>query len=141
MTNDVIKGNYNERYTAAMNLETTFNKWFTAELQFQGNLSKKKYNQDEIAPIDYAYNSSRAIPAFDEEGEYAYYEKYINNSSSGRSYLNYNILNELENSYSKQHASSITVNTNLNFRFTDWLSPGNSFVHEFQYRNRRVLGS
>ena len=120
--NDVIKGNYNERYTAAMNLETTFNKWFTAELQFQGNLSKKKYNQDEIAPIDYAYNSSRAIPAFDEEGEYAYYEKYINNSSSGRSYLNYNILNELENSYSKQHASSITVNTNLNFRFTDWLN-------------------
>ena len=61
-------------------------------------------------------------PAFDEEGEYAYYEKYINNSSSGRSYLNYNILNELENSYSKQHASSITVNTNLNFRFTDWLN-------------------
>ena len=118
--NDVIKGNYNERYTAAMNLETTFNKWFTAELQFQGNLSKKKYNQDEISPIDYAYNSSRAIPAFDEAGEYAYYLKY--NSAGYNHYLNYNILNELENSYSKQNASSITVNTNLNFRFTDWLN-------------------
>ena len=113
--NDVIKGNYNERYTAAMNLETTFNKWFTAELQFQGNLSKKKYNQDEIS-----YNSSRAIPAFDEAGEYAYYLKY--NSAGYNHYLNYNILNELENSYSKQNASSITVNTNLNFRFTDWLN-------------------
>jgi len=119
--NDVIKGNYNERYTAAMNLETTFNEWFTAELSFQGNLSKKKYNQDEIAPIDYAYNSSRAIPAFDEEGEYAYYDKY-NSHAQYNHYLKYNILNELENSYSKQNGSSIRVNTNLNFRFTDWLN-------------------
>lgn len=29
--NDVIKGNYNERYTAAMNLETVFNQWFSAK--------------------------------------------------------------------------------------------------------------
>ncbi len=118
--NDVIKGNYNERYTAAMNLETVFNQWFSAKLSFQGNLSKKKYNQDEISPIDYAYNSSRAIPAFDEEGEYAYYEKY--STAGTKHYLNYNILNELENSYSQQNASSITVNTNLNFYFTDWLN-------------------
>ncbi len=118
--NDVIKGNYNERYTAAMNLETVFNQWFSAKLSFQGNLSKKKYNQDEISPIDYAYNSSRAIPAFDEEGEYAYYEKY--STAGSKHYLNYNILNELENSYSQQNASSITVNTNLNFYFTDWLN-------------------
>ena len=117
--NDVIKGNYNQRYTASLNLETTFSQWFTASVQLQGNISKKKYNQDEIAPMDYAYNSSRAIPAYDEEGEYAYYEKY---ESTSNSYWNYNILNELENSYSKQNASGITVNTNLQFRFTDWLN-------------------
>lgn len=117
--NDVIKGNYNQRYTASLNLETTFNEWFTAFVQLQGNVSKKKYNQSEIAPMDYAYNSSRAIPAYDEEGEYIYYKKY---ESWNRTYKNYNILNELENSYSKQNASGITVNTNLQFRFTDWLN-------------------
>ena len=105
--NDVIKGNYNERYTAAMNLETTFNKWFTAELQFQGNLSKKKYNQDEISPIDYAYNSSRAIPAFDEAGEYAYYLKY--NSAGYNHYLNYNILRTATPNKTRQASQSIRI--------------------------------
>lgn len=116
--NDVIKGNYNERYTAALNLETTFSDWLTASVQLQGNVSKKKYNQSEIAPMDYAYGTSRAIPVYDEDGEYAYYKKY----DGGYYYYNYNILNELENSYSKQDGSGLTVNTNLRFRFTDWLN-------------------
>lgn len=33
--NDVIKGNYNQRYTASLNLETTFSQWFTASVQLQ----------------------------------------------------------------------------------------------------------
>lgn len=117
--NDVIKGNYNQRYTASLNIETTFSPSFTASVQLQGNVTKKKYNQDEIAPMDYAYNSSRAIPAYEEDGEYLFYEKYESNSNL---YWNYNILNELENSYSKQYASGLTVNANLRFRFTDWIN-------------------
>ena len=39
----------------------------------------------------------------------------------GRQY-NYNILNELANSYNHQKINSMTFNTNLRFTFTDWLS-------------------
>ena len=116
--NDVIKGNYNQRYTASLNVETTLTKWFTASFQMQGNVSHREYNQDAINPMDYAYNASRAIPAYDENGNYAYYKKMTGNSSR----RNYNILNELENSYTDQHTSGITVNANLKFNFTNWLN-------------------
>lgn len=118
--NDVIKGNNNQRYTAALNVETTLSQWFTASFQMQGNVSRRKYNQDEIAPMDYAYNTSRAIPAYDENGEYFYYNKIITGSNLIR--RQYNILNELENSHKEQHTSGITVNANLLFKMTDWLN-------------------
>ncbi|MFR7809121.1 MAG: SusC/RagA family TonB-linked outer membrane protein, partial [Butyricimonas faecihominis] len=56
--------------------------------------------------------------AYDENGNYAYYKKMTGNSSR----RNYNILNELENSYTDQHTSGITVNANLKFNFTNWLN-------------------
>ncbi|MBR1463411.1 MAG: SusC/RagA family TonB-linked outer membrane protein [Prevotella sp.] len=114
---DVIKWNNNERYTFALNLDNTFSKWLTASFSFNGYHSDRRYYQDEIGPMDYAYTTNRAIPAYNEDGSYYYYHP-------GRSYsynYNYNILNELENSYRKQATNSMTFNTNLQFTFTDWL--------------------
>lgn len=126
--NDVIKGNYNERYTASINVETNLAKWFSASFQLSGNVSERKYNQDEINPMTYAYNTSRAIPAYDETGEYSYYEKY-SSTAQGSYYKNYNILNELENSYKQQNSSGITLNTNLRFNFLDWLNANAIFSY------------
>ncbi|WP_303178582.1 SusC/RagA family TonB-linked outer membrane protein [uncultured Butyricimonas sp.] len=118
--NDVIKGNYNQRYTATLKMETSLNKWFTASFQLLGNVSERKYNQSSINPINYAYNTSRTIPAYDEEGEYYYYNKLDGNTSL--STKKYNIMNELDNSYSNQNTSGITLNTNLRFKFSPWLN-------------------
>lgn len=131
--NDVIRGNYNDRYTAALNLESSLTQWLTASFQMQGNVSRREYNQDEIAPMDYAYNTSRAILAFDENGEYAYYTKRLNNN-----YYGYNILNELENSFKKQSTSGITVTANLRFNFTDWLNA--SAIVSFTNTNAEIEG-
>ncbi|MDE7074753.1 MAG: SusC/RagA family TonB-linked outer membrane protein, partial [Odoribacter sp.] len=116
--NDVIKNNHTQRYTAALNLESTLTKWLTASFQMQGNVGRREYSQDGLSPIDYAYNASRAIPAYDENGEYAYYQKRSGNSDTYK----YNVLNELDNSYKQQHTSALTVTTNLKFNFTDWLN-------------------
>lgn len=113
--NDVIRGADNERYTANINLDAYFSQRFTASLSMNGNVSKRRYQQGLISPVDYAYNTSRAIPAFDEEGEYFYYKK------DSESY-SYNVLNELENSGVKQDGSGITLNANLNYKATDWLN-------------------
>lgn len=113
--NDVIRGADNERYTANINLDAYFTQRFTASLSMNGNVSKRRYQQASIAPVDYAYKTSRAIPAFDEDGGEFYYKK------DNESY-NFNILNELDNSGVKQDGSGVTLNANLNYKATDWLN-------------------
>ncbi|MBO5603450.1 MAG: SusC/RagA family TonB-linked outer membrane protein, partial [Prevotella sp.] len=114
---DVIKANRNERYTYALNLDNTFSNWLTASFSFNGYHSDRRYYQNEIAPMDYAYTTNRAIPAYNEDGSYYFYKPGISSTYN----YNYNILNELENSYRKQATNSMTFNTNLRFTFTNWL--------------------
>ena len=123
--NDVIMDDHNERFTAALNLDANLTPWLTASLGLNGNVSSRDYYQNEIAPMDYAYKSSRAIPAFDENGEYFYYKKKYNNYT----FYDYNILNELDNSTYGQEGSGLTVNTNLQFKFTDWLNANAIFSY------------
>ena len=117
--NDVIKGNVNERYTAALNLDINMTKWLTASFQMNGNVSERDYYPEEIAPMDYAYTTSRAIPAYDDNGDYYYYLRKTGEDNFTE--YNYNILNELDNSSYKQEGNGLTVNANLQFKFTDWL--------------------
>ena len=118
--NDVIKVNKNERYTASMNLDNTFSKLLTASFSVNAYHYKRDYYQDGLSPLSYAYSASRAINPFNEDGTYAYYEK----RTGTRNYesYNYNLLNELDNSYKKQETNSFTVTTNLKFNITDWLN-------------------
>ena len=116
--NDVIWKDHNERYTAALNLDANLTPWLTASLSMNGNVSSRDYYQEEIAPMQYAYKTSRAIPAFEDNGEYAYYERKYSNWE----YYNYNILNELDNSSYGQEGAGLTVNANLQFKFNSWLN-------------------
>lgn len=115
---DVIKNTSNKRYSAVVNLDVNFTKWLTGSFGVKGNVSDREYYQESLSPIEYAYSTSRAIPAFTEDGEYAYYGKY-NSSTTPH---NFNILNELDNSSVKQDQSSYTFDANLRFRFADWLT-------------------
>ena len=117
--NDVIKGNVNERYTAVLNLDINMTKWLTASFQTNGNVSERDYYPEEIAPMDYAYTTSRAIPAYDDNGDYYYYLRKTGEDNFTE--YHYNILNELDNSSYKQEGNGLTVNANLQFKFTDWL--------------------
>ena len=116
---DVIKSNANERYTWSLNLDNTFSKLLTASFSFNGYHQRRSYYQGEIAPLNYAYTTTRTLPVYQDDGEYYYYERKLSNNFSQ---YNYNILNELANSYNHQKINSMTFNTNLRFTFTDWLS-------------------
>lgn len=115
---DVVKGTSNKRYSAVVNLDINFAPWLSGSFGVKGNVSDRKYYQESINPVEYAYSTSRAVPAYDENGEYYYYGKYKRFNSPH----NYNILNELENSGMKQDQTSFTFDANLKFRFTDWLT-------------------
>lgn len=113
--NDVIKGADNERYTASLNLDAHFTDELMLSLSLSGNVGERNYNQSKIEVIDYAYNTSRCIPVYDKNDQYYYYKP------SSKNY-NYNILNELENSYTKQANSGFSCNANLNYKATNWLN-------------------
>lgn len=121
---DVVKGTTNRRYNAMINLDVNFSKVLTASFGIQGNISNRDYYQSSLSPVDYAYSTSRAIPAYNGD-QYAYYPK----TSMWTEPHNFNILNELENSGISQEGSSVTFNANLRFKFTDWLSANAIFSY------------
>lgn len=128
--NDVIRVNNSDRYTASLNLDNTFSKWLTASFSFNGYVNKRNYYQSSIAPMQYAYMTSRTIPAYEDDGQYYYYKIKSNKYSAYK----YNILNELNNSSTNQEISSFTVDANLKFTFTPWLT-GNAI---FSYTNQNT---
>lgn len=132
--NDVIKGNNNERYTVALNLNADLSPRISTSLGINGNVTSREYSQDEIAPLDYAYNTSRTIPAFDENGDYYYYQ---NSGGTANSFC-YNILNELDNSSYDQEGASISFNMTLNVKFTDYLNA--SVVGSYSTSNTDIEG-
>lgn len=123
--NDVVKVNGNERYTTSMNLDTSFSPWFKASFSFSGYNQKRNYYQDDIAPVQYAYTTSRVIPVYTADGDYYYYKRKVNSYSE----YNFNILNELANSGNKQEVTSETVTANLQFTITDWLKASTIFSY------------
>ena len=134
--NDVIKGDYTQRYTTSINVESNLAEWLSAYFQLQGNVSEREYYQDELAPMDYAYNVSRAIPAYVNDYNYYFYDKTASSSTNER--YKYNILNELENSYKWQNTSGITLNVNLKFNIKDWLN-ANAIV-SYSHSNADIEG-
>ena len=116
LENDVVKPNNEKRYTGTLNLDMNLTDWLSASFKLSANMSKKERYQSEIAPINYAYNTSRTIPAYTKDGDYSFYNRY---NSSG--IYKYNILNELENSSSKQETSGATFQANLELKPMDWL--------------------
>ena len=73
--NDVVKYNNSERYTASLNLDNTFSKLLTASFSFNAYSTRRHYYQDEIAPMQYAYTTSRTIPMYDADGNYYFYKR------------------------------------------------------------------
>lgn len=121
---DIVKGTTNRRYNAMVNLDVKFSKILTASFGVQGNVSNREYYMSYVNPVEYAYSTSRAIPAFDGEGYY-YYDKIQRYTHPHK----FNILNELENTGTSQESNSVTFNANLRFKFNSWLSANAIFSY------------
>lgn len=111
---DVINSTYNRRYTAMAKVDMDLSSKFKLQFNTNGYLNKRLYAQDDTNPIDYAYNTSRAIPAYNADGSYAFYKK-----SGDQGWYNYSILNELENSSVNQQTDAVTATANLRYQPTD----------------------
>lgn len=120
----VLKTQYNDRYTASARIQSQIHRNLQVNVRFNGSISKKNYLPDEVQALDYAYNTTRALPCFNPDGSLYFYKKHAYDtygtytSAVKNSYnkYNYNIINEMENTSKKYDASQFIVALDMQYR-------------------------
>lgn len=126
----VLQKEYLRRYTASLNMTANYNR-FQVRFYLSGNVSEKRYTPENVGLLNYAYNTSRAVPMYNEEGKLDYYRK-----SGGNGTYYFNILNERDNTYDKIWGNSFTLSTTADYRFADWLRFGVTLSYSLDNTNR-----
>lgn len=104
-TNGTAIGNDNESYGAHVGLNMDFSRKFRVSADISGTYSTTQGFFANVSPYSYAFNTNRAIAAYDEDGELSYYRKEDNR-------FLYNIINERDNTGNKN--KNLSLNTSLN---------------------------
>ena len=65
----------NDRYTASLNMQTRIAKVIQANIRLNANVQKKTQLPGEIDLLGYAYGTTRALPAFNNDGSYFFYQR------------------------------------------------------------------
>ena len=118
----VSKTTYTERYTSRVNLNVFFTDKIQANFSLSGNVQKKNHLMSEIDAMDYAYNTTRALPCYNEDGSLFYYDKSgYNGLNQWANKFRYNILNEIDNSSNSYDGNTLSAMLDLKFGIWDEL--------------------
>ena len=115
--NGNIISEYVNRYTATMNLMTDITKQLKANVRLNGNVMKKNHLPNEISALDYAYNTTRALPAYNPDGSLYFYKDKAYDIGQGKQNekYNYNILNEINNSSNEYDGTTLMASLDLTY--------------------------
>ncbi|SDL65985.1 TonB-linked outer membrane protein, SusC/RagA family [Pedobacter sp. ok626] len=116
-----IRGENNRQYTANIKVNG-IQKRLTYQVGLQANKIDKNYTPSDINIMGYAYNTSRAVPAYNENGSLWYYDRKSNPNSLD--YVPFNIISDRDNSYERLNSSGINLNTQLGYRVSNPLKVG-----------------
>lgn len=116
--NGTLKGESMNQYTAFIKLNSNITKKLSWELNLRNNVEKRNFVASSVNALNYGYNTSRALPAYNDDGSLSYYSRY---DPSGN-YFQYNILNEMQHSKDVTDASGLNLTTNLNYKFNHALT-------------------
>lgn len=131
--NGAIKGENNKRYSSLMSITADYKK-FMAQISFTGNYSTRDYTPQDLGVMNYAYNTSRTIPAYNADGSYFFYPRAI----SGAPYYNYNILKEKENSGDHTDLISANIKALIKYRVMNGLDVDGTFAYNASSNNREL---
>lgn len=114
-----------DQITARLNLGAQLAKSFRVTLNMNATMGNRKGYGPGVSPESYAQNTSRAVPAYETNGERAFYKRYyeytFNYAAKKTLEYGYNIFNEMENSYSKNKSNRFSVSIDTDWSITDWL--------------------
>ncbi|MBR1400445.1 MAG: SusC/RagA family TonB-linked outer membrane protein [Prevotella sp.] len=111
-TNGTAIGNDNESFGAHVGLNMDFSRKFRVSADISGNYSTTEGFFAGVSPYTYAFNTNRAISAFEDDGSLSYYHK------EGNGYL-YNIINERDNTGNKNKNLTLTTSINAYYDILD----------------------
>jgi len=111
-------GNDNERMTGRIALLLRPVEKFTISLTLNGSVSTTNGFFDDIDPMSYATNTSRAI---DPDAYYMEDNGYDYKTGNIKT-LSYNFINERDNSGSKARSNFMSASLDVNWRILDWLT-------------------
>ena len=110
------KGNDLNLFTATSNTTVNFGETLMLNLLLKGSIRNVESFAYGVDPFTYAYSTSRAIPAYNEDGSYFFHEKVGEYSTLGKNMYNYNILNESEHTGSKNKTRTWGVTLDLKWK-------------------------
>ncbi len=122
------KGESNERYTALVNLNLNYDKW-DFRFSLNGNLQKKAYTPQKVGVADYAYNTSRSIAAYTEEGDLYFYDRDPDDTFRA----DFSIINEMENSWNHINTDQIGLQLGLGYRIIPSLKAEMTFSYNVSH--------
>ena len=111
-------GNDNERMTGRIALMLRPIEKLTISMTLNGSVSTTNGFFDDVNPMSYATNTSRAIDPdayYMQENEYTY-------KTGSKETLSYNFINERDNSGSKARSNFMSASLNVNWHILDWLT-------------------
>ena len=106
-----IRGEENKRYTGMTRLNLNYNK-FTMNFGLNASLMKKDYTPSGVGVADYAYNTARSVKAYNEDGSLWFYQR----DNDGVYKKDFNMLNEMANSYNKINTEQVGLNLSLGYQ-------------------------
>lgn len=117
----VVRSQSNDRYTASMSLQTNLSESLKASIRVNGGVAKKDYLPNEIDPMKYAYNTTRALPMYNPDGSLYYYKRHaydVGTRKSSEYYkYNYNIFNEMQNASQTYNSNNLIAAFDLMYRY------------------------
>lgn len=115
-------GNDAKNMSGRVNVGIQLHPKLYADLSVVGTIEETDGYAADVNPMDYALNTSRAVPAYDENGNLLFQPKRSHYELNGKDViLGYNILNEMDHSYSENKTSRVNGTLNLAWNVLPWL--------------------
>lgn len=121
--NGATRTTFSDRYSMRVNVTTNITDRFTVDMRVNGSIQKKNHLVQEIDAMNFAYNTTRALPYRNDDGSLFYFDHqgYGGLASYNDVQYKYNILNEIENSSNVYNGNSIGATIDLRYKFNDWI--------------------
>lgn len=98
------------RYTANVNVNSWLSNKIYIGMQVNGSITRNDGYHSSFNPNDYAFNTARTIPCYDENGDLYFYEtKDLANRSGAGDRYTYNALNEIATTGSQGKVANLTA--------------------------------